>query len=746
MGEIVQVLIPPLNEALTYRLPIELEPQVQIGCKVEVPLGSRRAQGFVIARDKEELVPESQKLGLKLKHIEQIPAPELCFDRSQLNFFQWVADYYADSLSNVIDAAIPEAVARKFNRSVKIQSKIGEQKLSPSKKLILSFIEANGGTCDYNLLRTQFKSASKAVKSLVEMGILGLSEEELLDQNLDQSAPAHWAKTEIELNTFQVQALNEIAPALQARRFETFLLHGITGSGKTEVYIELFKQAMQLDLGALIVVPEIALTPQLVDRFRARLGDELAILHSGLSKRARWEAWRALVEGRRKIALGTRSSVFAPIAKLGLIVVDEEHDSSLKQSDNLRYNARDLAVVRAKLVKCPVVLGSATPSLETLQNVWSNRFRYISLPSRPESVSSAEIQLVDLSKLKPWHMPSPHVSPALQQAIQDCMQRNEQVFILYNRRGFASYLQCDSCEFTLSCPNCSVTLTFHQTENLLCCHYCNFSMVTPLFCPNCAKPPAEGAQAVSTLVQRGAGTEKIVEELAKLFPSAVLDRLDRDSVQNVEDYRAILERVRSGKTQILVGTQMIAKGHDLPNVTLVGIADCDVGLHVPDFRAAERVFQLLTQAAGRAGRGSKAGKVILQTRLPQHPSLKKTLEQDFMGFAKAEAKLRKALNYPPYGKILRIISSATDKEAAFQLIRKVRPLVQSYIQKQSLTAKVLGPAPAPLQKIKARWRFHLIVKGTKASELNQLLHFLRKQKLVRNSERLAFDMDPQDML
>lgn len=746
MSDIVQVLIPPLLEPLTYRLPVDLLGQVEIGCKVEVPLGSRHTHGFVIARQREESPSGENPRAFKLKEIKQQPEPQLCFDRSQLEFFQWVADYYADSLSNVINAAIPEAVPKKFNRTVVLLDNNSQCKLTPSMQKLIGFLREQHGQSDYNLLRTKFKSATRTIKLLVELGVLQVSQEELLDQALGWAVPEKWAKSEIALNERQEQALNAVYPALQAKRFETFLLHGITGSGKTEVYIELFKRALALNCGALIIVPEIALTPQLVDRFRARLPDELAILHSALSKRARWEAWRALVEGRRKIALGTRSALFAPIANLALIVVDEEHDASLKQSEGLRYNARDLAVVRGKLQNCPVVLGSATPSLESLHNVWSKRFHYISLPARPNPANQVKIELVDLSKLKPWHMPAPHVSPLLHTAIKECLEKGEQVFILYNRRGFASYLQCELCEFTLSCPNCSVTLTFHQTSNSLCCHYCNFTMVPPMCCPNCAKAPSEGAQVVSTLVQRGAGTERIIEELTKLFPQAVLDRLDRDAVQSVDDYRDTLDKVRCGKTQILVGTQMIAKGHDLPNVTLVGIADCDVGLHVPDFRAAERVFQLLTQAAGRAGRGERAGQVILQTRMPHHPSLLKTLQQDFMGFAKGEAKARKALNYPPYGKMLRIISSATDKDAAFALIRKVRQIVQPYAQKRNLKISVLGPAAAPLQRVKTRWRFHLIIKGSKASELNQLLHYLRKQKLAANEQRLAFDMDPQDML
>ncbi len=748
MNELVEVLIPPLSEALVYRLPLELADRVYVGSKVEVPLGSRLAQGFVISRNEEATTKRIENLTGKLKSIETKSANERCFDASQLEFFRWVADYYADTLSNVIDAAIPQAVSRRFLKTVRLAERSNETR-KKSESSVLSFLAEQGGSADYSILRSKFKSISTILKSLEQAGAVVVSESEVLEDPTESTLPGEWAKTEIELNSAQREALQQITSALEASRFGTFLLHGVTGSGKTEVYIELFKAAIKKGLGALIIVPEIALTPQLVDRFRARLGDKLSILHSALSKRARWEAWRALVEGRHSIALGTRSSIFAPVPKLGLIVVDEEHDPSLKQSDNLRYHGRDLAIVRGKLSGCPVVLGSATPSLESLQNAWSNKYRYLSLPARPTSVVENEILLVDLSKLKPWQMVTAHVSPPLHEAIKETLQRNEQVFILYNRRGFASYLQCELCDFVLSCPNCSVTLTMHQAQNLLCCHYCNFTLVPPLFCTNC-KPPQQKSgnfqEPLCTLVQRGAGTERIVEELKKLFPDAVLDRLDRDSVQAIEHYREILDRVRNGTTQILVGTQMIAKGHDLPNVTLVGIADCDVGLHIPDFRASERVFQLLTQAAGRAGRGSKPGKVILQTRLSQHPSLRKTLEQDFVGFAKQELKVRKALGYPPYRKILRIISSATEKQPALNLIKKLRPLAQAYIQKNKFQIQILGPAPAPLEKIKARWRFHLLLKASKASELNALLHFLRKQKLARNSERLAFDVDPQDML
>ena len=428
--------------------------------------------------------------------------------------------------------------------------------------------------------------------------------------------------------------------------------------------------------------------------------------------------------------------------------MDEEHENSYKQSEGLRYHARDLALVRGHQEKCAVVLGSATPSLETYYHARRGKYRYLRLPVKHGSAATASIELVDLSLLKPWEMKSRNISPLLYQRLQETIGRQEQAFILYNRRGFASYLECDRCHQTLDCPHCSVTLTFHKEINSLLCHYCSFSLIPPSICNSCSekKPPPTGKEPKGVYILRGGGTESVVEELKDLFPEVALERLDRDTVTDTEKYRAILDSVRSGKTQVLVGTQMIAKGHDLPGVTLVGIVDGDVGLHMPDYRASERVFQLLTQASGRAGRAEKKGHIVLQTRVPLHPSMRCTEVKDYEGFALGELRNRKDLLYPPYSRLLRIVVSSSEKTYPALILHSFKKHLVELLEKEKLSLVVLGPAPAPLTKIKSEWRWHMLVRSSDVGALHTALAVLQKLKIKTTKVRIVFDRDPQEML
>jgi len=751
MENIVEVVVPPLAQPLTYKLSETQEAEVQVGYRVLVPLGSRKANGFVVS--KQHSIKEVAR-GYTLKELSPAASNQLCFNQAQLMLFNWVSEYYCEPLSNVIDTAIPAPASKQFERSVVLKKDLETPKRSIVQRSIVDFLQENSGVASLTELKKRFKNSTPAIKKLETLGVISIvSEESGIVQHWENPVPK-WAKSAINLNPKQQEAFDRINSASRQAEFKTFLLHGITGSGKTEVYIECALDCIERGLGVLIIVPEIALTPQMVDRFRARLGDRLSLLHSGLTQRSRWNGWQALIRGTNLVALGTRSAVFAPVPKLGLIVVDEEHDQSFKQAEGLRYNARDLAIVRAKLENCPVVLGSATPSMESYFAAGKKRYEYIALPSRPGATPQPLIEIVDLNRIKPWEMASKNISPALKEAISQTLSRSEQVFILYNRRGFSSYLQCERCESVLECPNCSVPMTYHQFKNSLLCHYCNLEVVPPKFCSKCSGAAADQSELSprakkkpAVLVQRGAGTERVFDELKELFPKASIDRLDRDAATDHARYREILDLVRDGKTEILVGTQMIAKGHDLPGVTLVGIADCDVGLHLPDFRAAERVFQLLTQASGRAGRGENPGRVILQTRVPKHPALIKTEKKDFRSFAELELRTRKILSYPPFTKLLRVVASAQIKELALGTLTQVRKRAISLASKNGLKIEVLGPAPTPIEKIKARYRFHLVVKAQSISVLNQLLRLLKTPQLSANAKvRVSFDLDPQEML
>ena len=740
MTEFINVVIPPLGSPLTYEVPERLEKTISVGSRVSVPLGTRQATGFVVGKQ----LPE-QKDGKKfaIKKINAATHTEPCFLPEQLEFFRWVAEYYGDSLSNVIDVAIPPSVPIKLEKNVRLSTQSTEQGSLKGKlqKLLFEHLTQCPGGVPLSILSRQFKGASAALKALEEKKIIEISSKEILsDQNRTVS---EWAKKEVLLSDAQQGALKKILGAVSEKRPEPFLLYGVTGSGKTEVYIEAIRDCIAKGLGALVIVPEIALTPQLVDRFQARLGDDVAVLHSGLHKRIRWDSWRSLIRGEKLIAIGARSAVFAPVHNLGLIIVDEEHDSSYKQNEGLRYNARDLAIVRAKFSKCPVVLGTATPSLESVHNCDLKKFTPLTLSKRHSSGSSTTVEIIDLNQIKPWEMPSKNISPRLADAIYNALAQNEQSFLLYNRRGFANYFQCNKCEQSLVCPNCSVTMTYHQFNHSLVCHYCSLTIPPPSVCGQC---PESAEATPGTYELRGSGTEKTQEELKELFPDARIARLDRDVVTDIESYEAVLNSVRNREIDILVGTQMIAKGHDLPEVTLAAVVDCDVGLHMPDFRSSERIFHLLTQLSGRAGRGAKPGLVLLQTRVPRHPSLTYTMQKDFFGFARTELENRQALLYPPFSRLLRIVASSKEESLALQLLGQIAGFSTKFEEAHSLGLTLLGPAPCPLSKLKTEWRWHLLVKSQKPTSLVKLITFLKDAFPKQKQVKIIYDLDPQEML
>jgi primosomal protein N' (replication factor Y) len=754
----LEIVVSPLSARYCYR---QGQQTAKVGYCVDVPLGKRSARGYVIAELQQ---PPAECVGKELKQVEATPWEYAHFSESQLKFFQWVADYYGEPLANVIECALPKPAVRRDDTLI-VPKALGSAQQTATKATA-------AGSPDESLLEVEldqyklrakqrelFKqlakhpdgillSVLKQQFSLSKAQLTGLAARELVTlQNLElrENPPlpdkAAWASSAVELNLHQQRAASAVIEAIQESRFQPFLLHGVTGSGKTEVYLEAIKAARLRGKSALVIVPEIALTPQLLDRFRARLGDELAIVHSALGERLRWEYWRRMLEGRCMIALGARSAIFAPLENLGVIIVDEEHESSFKQAEGLRYHARDLAIVRARLADCPVVLGSATPSLESYSHAQGQHYRYLSIPTRNQDTKMPQCELVDLNTIKPWEMPSPHVSPRLFELLQETLLSNGQAFILYNRRGFSAYLQCERCSQTLSCPNCSVTLTYHKHTHTLVCHYCNYQLAPPRTCAACA----EGATKPAPLVQRGAGTERIFEELQALLPGVPMARLDRDTAKDLASYREILDRMRSGELRVLVGTQMIAKGHDLPDVTLVGIADCDVGLHMPDFRAGERSFQLLTQAAGRAGRAQREGRVLFQSRLPKHRAIQAALRQDFEGFAKQELQARQGLWYPPFARLLRIVASAQIKEQPGILLNDYKQRLQGLLLQHAPALQLLGPAVCPLERVSGLWRAQLLLKSSSPAILVRIIHLLRAGKKERNI-RVVFDIDPQDMM
>jgi primosomal protein N' (replication factor Y) len=731
-----------------YALNASIAPEVSVGCILEVQLGRRTVPGFVVSANSERERRAAEEVlarGIKIKAIATTSRPIKAFTEKHLAFFEWIAKYYAEPLSKILDVAVPTPAFGRKDPFITLVSPTPDLKRGAAQQRVIDFLLKEQGWTQVSAVRQACDVSSAIIRTLEQKGFI---QSALIPPSAEEPRATHVATSLLDsLSPEQRDATLPILSHVTDKTFSSFLLHGVTGSGKTEVYLELIIEALKHGRSALVVVPEIALTPQLLDRFETRLGQRVAVLHSSLKPHQRWQHWSSVLSGETKVVIGARSAIFAPMKDLGVIVVDEEHDGSFKQGEGIRYNARDLAVVRAKLVGCPIVLGSATPSLESFHHAKTGKHQLLTLKSRFFTSRPLSFDLVDLNRLKPWEMPSRNISPKLLTALKEALQSGEQAFVLYNRRGFASYLQCTGCETVVGCPHCSVTLTYHRNSNSLLCHFCGFTTPPPVACSSCgAKDPRASGnlEAEPLFKQRGAGTERVFEEISELLPSARIAKLDRDAVKTIDDYTAVLHKMRAKEIDILVGTQMIAKGHDLPDVTLVGIVDCDVGLHVPDFRAGERAFQLLTQVAGRAGRREKQGHVILQTRVPQHPSLRMTIAADYHGFARQELEMRQMLGYPPYQRLLRIIVGAEDKNTASTIANHIAARAVEPCEALGIT--LLGPAPAPVEKVRNYWRFHILFKAQSAAKLQNLMLRLKRDSAGEKNARIVFDLDPQDML
>ncbi len=801
----VQVAVSGVPARLAYSLPAK-DQAAAVGSEVTVEVGRRFAKGWIVghiplqealdeiltnqrkqSEERRRLNSVSGQHQLEFFHgdIEQrvpvlkpLPAEiSPAFLPEQLPLFEWMANYYGCSLAEVIEVALPKkfdgkktsrvfpapASALREEESAPLEK---QRKSSPLHDQILALLQSRSGGVPPAEIKALGSSAGRALQSLLKKGLA--VEKETAEENEAERVsndPLVFAGTCPEsLTPGQTQALEVLSRAVSARLFAPHLLFGVTGSGKTEIYLRLSEQVLREGGSALIIVPEIALTPQLFDQFKSRLKSPLAVLHSQVGGTSRWRAWKSLLSGKARIAIGARSAVFAPLHNLRLIIVDEEHEASYKQSEGLRYNGRDVAIVRAKLTACPIILGSATPSFESLLNAQRQRYELIELPDRATTRARPEIEIVDLSRIKRKEMISENFSPVLHQAISDTLAAKGQVVILYNKRGFSSYLQCDTCQEVVHCPNCSVSLTYHRRDHQLLCHYCGISLAPPISCAFCRNPettkvefgpdgtPLESAKAVEKvgkLSHRGSGTEKVVDELTVLYPKATILQMDRDTVRRKEAYREILGTMRTGQADILVGTQMIAKGHDLPGVTLVGIINADIGLHLPDFRCSEKAFQLITQAAGRAGRGSEKGRVIVQTREPNHPAIVATVTNRFKAFARYELDYRKKLEYPPYSRLLRLIVSSPDSHDAMQGAILTRKAIEELQSGLGSAIRILGPAPAPHEKLRARYRWHILVKAVSATPLSALaraLYSWRDGTKNLKDFRLSIDIDPLEML
>ncbi len=796
-----EVAVPvPLRTPLHYAVPADLDARAAPGTRVLVPLGRRRVVGYVVARD---TPPPAH---VKLVTISAVLDDELpTFAPALLEFLAWMTRYYRAPPGEVFRSAHPAGtnvrgvpalrltasgrdarpagvvgaalaalrahegplqvqalepapsasqVARMVREGwverlevvepprVEVRTEDAWRAVGPAptehrgpggKPLKRDVIHAwlvGRGAVPASALREAFPHVRPHLQALVDEGaVVRESVEVLRDPFFGAAVPRDARPT---LTAGQRAAVDAI---VEGEGYRAFLLHGETGSGKTEVYLHAIEAMLARGRGALVLVPEIALTPQLVRRFRARLGDALAVVHSGLADGARFDQWRRLRRGEVKVAIGARSGVFAPVADLGLIIVDEEHDPSFKQGDGVRYHGRDMALVRGHLEGARVVLGSATPSLESTRNVEQGKLTRLNLRGRPTGGALPPVELVDLRLTA--RAPDDHwfLSPPLRDALAQTLARGEQAILFLNRRGFSSFVQCSTCGHALECDQCAVSLTFHRARRQLRCHYCDAARPLPPTCPACTR---------KTLELLGRGTERVEEALTTLFPAARVARLDRDTAsgRKLED---LLGAMRDRRIDVLVGTQMVTKGHDFPDVTLVGVLDADASLNFPDFRAGERTFQLLTQVAGRAGRGRRAGRVLVQTHEPAPPCRLAIRDHDHAAFSAFELANRRLTGFPPFTHAAALRVDGRDAGRVEALARRVGVLLQQAGAGQDGT-RLRGPAPAPLGLLRGRTRWALLLTADRRDALHRLLGALEAADPQVPDTRLVVDIDPYDFL
>jgi primosomal protein N' (replication factor Y) len=696
---------------------------------VRVPFGRQRLVGIVL-----EAASSSDLPNERLKPILEVLDPRPILDTAALGLLRWAADYYHHPIGEVISAALPKALrlgASSSNTEERWSATArgreahqqGEPKRAPKQRKLLEFLVANdGSTAD--ALTEQVPNWRDAARPLVARGWIGSME---VSAEIDDR-PAGAQTSGPTLTEGQRSAVELIGNSLN--QYGTFVLHGVTGSGKTEVYLQLVERVLTQGRRALVLVPEIGLTPQLVGRFRERFGVPMAVLHSALTDHERLLAWREAFSGQARIVLGTRSAVFAPVSDLGIIIVDEEHDASFKQHEGgFRYSARDLAVVRAQRANVPVLLGSATPALETLNNVTGSRYVRLTLPRRADQAAPPRMALVDL-RANAIHA---GISTPAIQAMERHLKEDGQVLVFLNRRGYAPTLLCTACGWVAPCTECDARLTVHMSAGRLRCHHCGADGPLPTRCPQCGF-------AVKPV---GQGTERIEETLATLFPGVSLARLDRDVVRKRADMEDVMRRMASGEARILVGTQMVTKGHDFPNVTLVVVLNADQGLFSTDFRAPERLAQTIVQVAGRAGRGIRPGEVLVQTEFPGHPLLLSLLSEGYDGFARAALEERAQAAWPPFSRLAALRDSAPTAVAALEFLTEARKLA-----KAPRGVKLLGPVPAAMAKRAGRHHAQLLVESADRGALHRFLEgWLPEVEQLHSARRVrwALDVDPIEL-
>jgi primosomal protein N' (replication factor Y) len=793
----------PSDKIFTYEVPADMEGEVETGKRVFVPFGNRKRTGFII----ETLSSCDLK---NIKPITEILDDEPLFGTGDLDFYQWIANYFMYPLGKALAEIIPSGsekkdffwitpqatetdillppaqeklleflrqypqgiavssitkisglknvsstvrklhlagllqIEKKQNKQLSVQSeiivtldegKISKAKLTEKQKNVLEFIQTKG-PISLNALIEQSGISGAIIKRLQLKGLISFTaSERIRSASLDSAISQN--KNPIILNVQQNRVMEEISRYLEKNTFTPILLHGVTGSGKTEIYLKAIEKVLKNDGSAIYLVPEIALTPQLISRVAGRFNEQqIAVLHSGIAESVRYDQWRQIKRGLINLVIGTRSALFAPLPNLKLIIVDEEHDASYKQDERLCYHARDLAVLKAKMASAIVITGSATPSVRTFFNAQTKKYRHLELSRRVDDRPMPVVEIIDMKAQQEKAGKTPILSDTLIERINETLAKKEQVLLFLNKRGFDTFLVCADCGYNFRCPNCAVSLKNHVAEGVVKCHYCDYTIKSLPLCPSCKS---------SRILSYGVGTQKLEKEIEKIFPEARMQRMDSDTTSQKGSQEKILKALEARKIDILIGTQMITKGHDFPFITLVGVISADTSLNMPDFRAAEKTFQLITQVAGRGGRGDYPGKVIIQTFNPEHYALKHAQNHDYKSFYTEEIEFREALQYPPFGRIINLRLSSIKKDSLIEEAHRLGKMAKKLSARQGNIAEIIGPAESPLAKIRGRFRWQMLIKGTDINALHQIAREIINTN--KNSHvRITADVDPESFM
>ncbi len=726
------------QQEFDYLVPDELLDVLQVGCRVRVPLGrgNRPVEGYCVRL---ETKPSgSRRLKEIAECLDDVPLVRLPL----LKLTQWMSEYYICEWGQVLESVVPAGVRMGAGTKLttlltladEYRGKLADLPLPKKQRRVLEMLQSTLHAMTPQQLAQAAQCTMAPITTLRRKGMIRSQAVRL--QTTDIVHPVHAREENHELNADQQLALDLLLSALRGKRHETMLLHGITGSGKTEVYIRAIQEVVSYGRQAIVLVPEISLTPQVQERFRARFG-RVAVLHSHLTDAERHAYWQQISRGEVPVVVGARSAVFAPTPHLGLIVLDEEHESTFKQETAPRYHARDVALFRARSENVPLVLGSATPSLESFQRAQTGEFRLIEMPRRVYDRPLPDVLTVDLRHESKERGSRGAISRPLAQAMEKALADDGQVILLLNRRGYSTHIQCPACGEALKCPNCDISLTHHRYEANALCHYCDYEIAAPRACPSCHSPEIRFG---------GYGTEKLEAEVNARFRGYRCIRMDTDSMQKPGSHERALAQFRDGEAQILVGTQMIAKGLDFPNVTLVGVVNADTALHLPDFRAAERTFHLLVQVAGRTGRGDRGGRVLVQTLSPEHPAVLAAARHDYQLFATEELKNRAEWGYPPFSSMVRLVVRGPREPVTKEFAMHLGKLLTEATAAAGVPTKLLGPAPAPIARLRGLHRFHLQLQSTDTVGLHAAVRKTIADLKPPEDVQWIVDVDPLDML